>query len=67
MGDTTFELRAPVIQLDVIDLAARVAGMSTGDFLLWAASRQARQVLLDGGPDVHSGREQACGHPCDER
>lgn len=48
MGQTTFEFEAPVVEMDLIDLAARVAGMSVGEFLLQSAARRAQEVLLNG-------------------
>ena len=50
MQSTKLLVDAPVLQLDLIDLAARVAGMTVNDFLLVSAARHAQQVLLEGGP-----------------
>ncbi|HEY1392171.1 MAG TPA: DUF1778 domain-containing protein [Methylibium sp.] len=44
----TVEFYAPSDELDLIDLAARVVGISRGEFLLHSAAERAHEVLLDG-------------------
>lgn len=44
----TVEFNASATELDLIDLAARVSGVSRGEFLLRSAAERAQEILLDG-------------------
>lgn len=46
-ADTTIQLRASRLDRDLIDQAARLAGMNRTQFMLNAAVRDAKNTLLD--------------------
>lgn len=46
-ADTTIQLRASRFDRDLIDQAARIAGMNRSQFMLSVAVRDAKNILLD--------------------
>lgn len=46
-SDTTIQLRASKLDRDLIDRAAEVAGLNRTQFMLKAALRDAKDVILD--------------------
>jgi uncharacterized protein (DUF1778 family) len=46
--NATVEFNVPATEIDLIDLAARVSGVSRSEFMLRSAAERAQEILLDG-------------------